>query len=128
MQIARLVIPTSSLNHTALFVPSDTFKRQYYTLPQKFGKDKESREHDEVLSRGIKHMGLHICFAVVHQGKKNEQRVAIIYGKIRKESDRSSIVNSLQTILKKYLRYPDKETYTIEYVGFKDYQKIGDFI
>ncbi|MEX0597715.1 MAG: hypothetical protein WD512_14580, partial [Candidatus Paceibacterota bacterium] len=87
---------TDSINHTAIYKHACTlpgfneeaFKRMFRTGPSR-DKNLQSREHDEVISRAIKAMGLKLQFFTNESKKKGVTRFVKIYGNYSLEEERA---------------------------------------
>lgn len=130
-----ITIPTSNINHTALYkhgetledFKSSTFETIYKTPPANAHRVKnlESREHDEVISRVIKAMGLSLQF-VEFRGS----RYVNIWAKFRTTTpeEREKIVETLNTIIRKFRRKPEPPKEEIVPVIFTDVKKTGNVL
>jgi hypothetical protein len=106
-------IKTTNVNHTALYkhasnLPGfkvEAFKTTYRSEPSRF-KDVSSREHDEVISRAVKAMGLSLQF-FVGGSKRNPFRYVEIFGSYTNEDEKIQLTNQLKTIVKKFQRIPE---------------------
>jgi hypothetical protein len=106
-------IKTTNINHTALYKHASelpgfkvgAFKAIYRSEPYRF-KDTSSREHDEVISRAIKAMGLSLQF-FVGGSKKTPIRYVEVYGSYTNEDEQNQLTNQLKTIVKKFQRIPE---------------------
>ncbi len=109
----KITIPTINVNHTALYndaltfsdFQSSSFQAMYKTDSNIYKKyNRDSREHDEVISRAVKVMGLKVCYKT----KKNTTRYAVIYAQCRTEDtgSRDNIIKKLREFVRKYQRIP----------------------
>jgi hypothetical protein len=106
-------IPTSNVNHTALYKYASElsgfnksgFEANYQSEPSRY-KNLESREHDEVISRAIKAMGLKLQFVTGGSKKKGPVRFVEIYGNYSTEDQMNELQKELQMIVKRFQRVP----------------------
>lgn len=106
-------MPTSNVNHTALYKSAselpgfkeEAFKVMYRTAPAR-GKDLQSREHDEVISRAIKAMGLSLQFTFGATKKTASTRYVEIYGTYSDSEQKTEIEEKLKKIVKSFQRVP----------------------
>lgn len=110
-----ITIPTMNVNHTALYKHAEKlpgfkasgFRAMFYTPPARGGKNLQSREHDEVISRAIKAMGLKLQFET-RLIKKIEYRFVNIYGTFvdSNEEEETALRQQLAEIVRKFQRTP----------------------
>lgn len=104
---------TRNVNHTGLYtyvqshpVYKNAFKEREFELMYKTTssryKNVTSREHDEVISRAIKAMGLQLQF-VIYQGN----RYVNIFGKVRNEEELAQITEKLNICITRFQRKPE---------------------
>lgn len=107
---------TDRINHTALFknaekkgkFNAENFNRMFYSEPVRGGKNKSSREHDEVISRTLPVLGFSVIYDVVTFKKKPDERHAIIYKKCNSITDNLSIiVKSFEDFARQYRRHAE---------------------
>jgi hypothetical protein len=125
----RIVIPTVEVNHTALYkacekLPDDiraqaklnNFAAMYHTIGYQ-GKDKSSREHDEVISRCTKALGLATLY-IDHSTKKSSTRYVVVYQKYRNEEEQIIAAKQVADYLKHFTRRPEvRETIQLEEIA-----------
>jgi hypothetical protein len=129
-QYIGITIPTANINHTAPYKHGETldnfksgaFKSQYKTDSRR-GKDVESREHDGVISRVIKAMGLMIQFVEVRGS-----RYANIYAKFRTTDGSEVPCEQLLTIVKKFRRKPEPAHDAVIPIIFSNSDKVKELL
>lgn len=89
-----IMMRTDDVNHTALYkdaekiggkdgsFKSDTFQRCFYSSPKYGGKDRSSREHDEVISRALPVLGFSKTY-YVERTKRTVTRYLVVYEKLK---------------------------------------------
>lgn len=106
-------LDTPNVNHTALYkyasglpgFKEGAFQAIYRTEPSR-DKNVQSREHDEVISRAIKAMGLSLRFGLGGTKKTGPIRFVEIYGTYSDDAQKNEIETKLKKILKSFQRVP----------------------
>lgn len=109
-----ITMETSNVNHTSLYKSvckmdgfrGDTFKRMYLTPSVKYGKNKTSREHDEVISRCVPLLCFDKKFLETKTKKSGVARHVVIYRKVLStdEAAQRLVTSDLLTFFKRYRR------------------------
>lgn len=108
---------TSDVNHTALYkavekehgFKSDTFARVYKTESYR-GKDKKSREFDEVISMTLPFLGFKVAYSDLKL-KSCSKRYALIYKRtVNTDPDLETTSKQLQDFYRHYRRHEGSVT------------------
>lgn len=111
-----ILMPTRNVNHTEIYkqgsalsgFKEEGFKTMFRTEPSR-DKNLESREHDEVISRAVKAMGLSCQFQQAGS-KRLPFRVVRIFATYFNEDQKKEIETKLNRIIKSCQRKPQSLT------------------